>query len=56
MISPGNANPDNNFRYDASLNGYSFNLSTAGLATGTYKFNFTINGGTQLYSVPFQVK
>ena len=56
----GNANPDNNFRYDASLGGkggYIFNLSTRGLATGTYNLNFKVVGADPtIYSAPFQVR
>jgi YVTN family beta-propeller protein len=55
----GNANPDNNFRFDAGLGGtggYIFNLKTTGLSTGSYNLNFTVNGDTYAYQVPFQVK
>ncbi len=55
----GNANPDNDFRYDATLGttgGYIFNLSTKGLSTGTYNLNFTVQGSSTVYSAPFQVK
>src|SRR5260370_27493262 len=44
MDFAGNSNPDNNFRFDSTLGtsgGYIFNLSTAGLATGTYALRFT---------------
>jgi hypothetical protein len=34
----GGSNPDNLFRYDASLGGYVFNLSTKGLSAGSYNF------------------
>ena len=55
----GNANPDNDFRFDTSLGptgGYIFNLSTKGLSTGTYNLNFTVSGDSFVYSAPFQVK
>jgi len=55
----GNANPDNDFRFDSSLGntgGYIFNLSTSGLTTGTYNLNFTVTGDLFVYSAPFQVK
>ena len=56
----GSANPDSNFRYDASLGGtggYIFNLSTRGLATGTYNLNFKVVGADPtIYSAPFQVR
>jgi hypothetical protein len=56
----GSANPDDNFRYEASLGGtggYIFNLSTRGLATGTYNLNFKVVGSDPtIYSAPLQVK
>jgi hypothetical protein len=55
----GNANPDNDFRFDSTLGtagGYIFNLKTTGLATGTYNLNFTVTGDSFLYAVPFQVR
>jgi len=56
----GNANPDNDFRYDSTLGptgGYIFNLSTKGLATGAYVLSFT--AGTDpatTHTVMFQVR
>jgi hypothetical protein len=53
----GNANPDGDFRYDATLGGtggYIYNLSTGGLSSGTWEMRFTLGG--QAYSVPFQVR
>ncbi len=57
----GNANPDFDFRYDSSLQGYIFNLSLQCqgkqcFSTGSYNLNFTVNGGSTLYSAPFAVK
>jgi probable HAF family extracellular repeat protein len=52
----GNANPDNDFRFDLSLAGYIFNLTTKGLTPGTYNLNIRIGSDTTTYSVPFQVK
>ncbi len=55
----GNANPDNDFRFDAALGstgGYIFNLGTKGLATGSYNLNFTVTGDPSVYAAPFQVK
>lgn len=55
---PGNANPDNDFRFDSTLGttgGYIFNLKTSGLATGTYNLNFTVTGDSSVYAAPFQV-
>lgn len=55
----GNANPGNNFRFDAApgtTGGYIFNLSTKGLATGSYTLNFTATGDTFVYGAPFLVR
>ena len=52
----GNANLDADFRYDAALAGYIFNLSTKGLLTGTYTLNFTVGSDATVYSVPFAIK
>jgi hypothetical protein len=52
----GNANPDDGFRYDASLGGYIFNLKTTGLATGTWKLEFTAGGDGLTHAVQFQVR
>jgi hypothetical protein len=59
VYDSGNANEDNDFRFDAALGaggGYIFNLSTKGLTTGTYTLNFTVTGDTFVYAAPFQVK
>jgi len=52
----GNANPDWNFRYDADLGGYIYNLSTGGLTQGTYQLRFTVNGGQTVYTAQFDVR
>jgi hypothetical protein len=56
----GNANPDNNFRYDPTLGGtggYIYNLSTKGLASGTWKLPFKVDNATSPdYWVKFDVK
>jgi hypothetical protein len=52
----GNANPDGNFRYDPTLNGYVFNLSTKGLAAGTYALQFTVQGDATTHTVQFQLR
>ena len=55
----GNANPDNQFRFDASVGsggGYVFNLSTKNLAEGTYGLVFTISGDASTHMVQFQVR
>jgi microsomal dipeptidase-like Zn-dependent dipeptidase len=52
----GNANPDSEFRYDASLGGYIFNLKTTGMSTGTYEMTFTASGDPIPHQVRFQVR
>ena len=55
----GNANPGDSFRYDASLQGYVYNLSTAGpppLGKGTYALSFTATGDPAVRRVQFAVK
>jgi hypothetical protein len=52
----GNANPDGNFRYDPTINGYVFNLSTKGLAAGTYALQFTVQGDATTHTVQFQLR
>lgn len=51
----GYANPDVNFRYDAALNGYIYNLSTRSLATGAYRLSFTTTGDSIVHTVGFVV-
>ena len=52
---PGNSNsPDSNFRFDGG--GYVFNLATGDLTTGTWQLLFTVNGGSHVYSVQFDVR
>lgn len=55
----GNANPDNDFRYDSTLGltgGYIFNLSTKGLATGSYALSFTAGTDPATHTIIFQVR
>jgi hypothetical protein len=52
----GNANPDLDFRYDQSLDGYIFNLKTTGYGTGSYLLNFVVGNGATIYSIGFQVR
>ena len=55
----GNANPDDDFRFDSTLGtggGYIFNLSTSGLASGTYSLQFTAGGDPFMHSVNFGVR
>ena len=55
VTDSGSANPDFDFRYDAALGGYIFNLKTTGLTTGTYHLKFTVNGLGD-YTAPFDVR
>jgi hypothetical protein len=55
----GSANPDDNFRYDPTLPGYIFNLSTKPLGTGTWRLSFRSSNdpaGTSPYAANFGVK
>jgi hypothetical protein len=56
----GNANPDNNFRYDPSLGpsgGYIFNLSTKGVPAAMWRLTFTVGGASfGTYTLDFGVK
>ena len=57
--SPGNANPDNDFRFDITqgpTGGYIFNLSTTGLTSGTYSLQFTAGADPTSHFVNFGVK
>jgi predicted extracellular nuclease len=54
VISAGEANPDNNFRFDSGQ--YIFNLKTTGLTTGVYNLNFTAGNDPVVHTVQFQVK
>ncbi len=54
--SPGRANPGGVFRYDPTLRGYVFNLSTKGLAPGAYNFAYTAGGDPTTHVVPIQVR
>ena len=56
--APGNANPDNDFRFDPTLGtsgGYIFNLSTGGLTPGTYSLQFIAGSNPVTHSVNFEV-
>jgi hypothetical protein len=56
VASSGNANPDNNFRYDGDLPGYIYNLGTKNLSTGTWALHFTATGDPVIHKVYFDVK
>jgi uncharacterized delta-60 repeat protein len=51
----GGSNPQDLFRYDATLGGYIFNLSTRGLAAGTYELDWTADGDPTVHVLRFQV-
>jgi hypothetical protein len=52
----GSANPDSDFRYDAVLGGYVFNVSTKGFTKGTYTLSFIAGSDPAVHSVTFAVK
>jgi predicted extracellular nuclease len=54
IITSGNANPDNNFRFDSGY--YIFNLKTTGLSTVVYNLYFTAGDDPVQHVVQFQVK
>jgi hypothetical protein len=54
VISAGEANPDNNFRFDNGY--YILNLKTTGLGTGVYNLYFTAGDDPVVHAVQFQVK
>jgi len=60
VIDSGNANPDNNFRYDPGLGiggGYILNLGTRGFTPGTYLLSFYAETNHAFfYTVRFEVK
>ena len=59
VIAAGEANPDNNFRFEPTLGtggGYIYNLKTTGLTTGTYNLYFTAEGDPVQHAVQFNVK
>jgi hypothetical protein len=52
----GNANPDDNFRYEPGNASYIFNLKTTGLPSGTYVLKFNATGDPVPHSAAFGVK
>ena len=52
----GDSNPDFDFRYDATLAAYIFNLKTTGYLTGTYALTFTAGADPAIHSAKFQIK
>jgi hypothetical protein len=51
----GNSNPDSDFRYDAGLSGYVYNLKTKGYASGTYVLTFRVAGDPSTHTVQFRI-
>jgi hypothetical protein len=56
LNSAGQANPGNNFRYDATLAGYIYNLQTTRLISGTYQVTFTAGSDPLTHTAPFTVR
>jgi hypothetical protein len=54
-LQEASANPGNLFRYEAGLGGYIFNLSTKGLAAGTYEFTWTAEGDQTVHTLQFRI-
>lgn len=52
----GNSNPDFDFRFDAILGGYIFNLQSTGFGTGSYLLSSVAGNSPTVYSVGFQVR
>lgn len=52
----GNANADSAFRFDESLQGYVFNLSTKNMAPGTWQGQFQVSGYPSTYTVEFDLR
>ena len=55
VASPGEANSGNEFRFDEPSGRYLYNLSTRGLATGTYRADALLDDGST-HSVQFSVR
>jgi len=59
LDTAGSANPDNNFRFDASLGtagGYIYNLKVDALSTGTYAVSFTAKNDPIVHTVQFEIR
>jgi hypothetical protein len=52
----GNANPDGGFRYDSTLGGYIYNLSTKGLTSGTWVLTVTVASDPTPHVIQFDVR
>lgn len=56
VVEAGNCDPDTNFRYDATLAGYVFNLSTKNLAPGTWELHFLAGTDISPYRIRFSLR
>lgn len=57
VTDAGNSSPDSTFRYDASLQGYIYNLKTAGLSAGRYVLSFYAGDDKDFfYTVQFEIR
>jgi hypothetical protein len=52
----GNSNPDSNFRFDASLPGYAYNLSTKSLTRGTWALRLAVTGDPLVHTIYFDLR
>ncbi len=55
LQNSGNANPNDQFRYDSSLQGYIFNLSTKDLGAGEYDFSWMAGDDPTTHVLNFQL-
>lgn len=53
--SPGNAQPGDDFRYEAGDASYRFNLRTTGLASGAHTLTVTVTGDPTVHTVQFLI-
>jgi hypothetical protein len=51
----GGSNPNDLFRYDSSIGGYIFNLSTKGLGAGTYVFDWMAGDDPTTHELGFKL-
>jgi hypothetical protein len=56
LRSSGRSNADSIFRYDPTLRGYIFTVSTTGLTPGTYQLSFAVGDEPLEYPVHFDVR
>lgn len=53
--APGNAQPGDDFRYEAGDASYRFNLRTTGLASGAHTLTVTVTGDPTIHTVQFLI-